>query len=405
MAILQIKRTKLLILSTLICTFQIVTLGASSKEQRPRARDLGLVVGTMQTGEFNAITDVKGVLVGHSTVVEEPNIHTGVTAIIPAPGNLYKNPIPAWIYAGNGYGKSVGISQLKEFGELETPILLTCTLCVWTAANAMVDYLLAQPGEPQHTINPVVGETNDSVVSDMWQHPVKAKHVVEALESAKSGLVEEGSIGAGTGTQTYHWKGGIGTSSRVLPDALGGYTVGVIVQSNLLSGATLSMNGAPVGRELGKYAYSKELETDTKSSEIVPGGSIMIVVATDAPLDSRNLDRLARRAMMGLAKTGSVAENDSGDYVIAFSTSPLVRRSRTNDGPISTKSLLPSSMSPLFTATVEATEEAIYNAILKATTVTGRGNTLEAIPIEKTVEILKKYRVLNWNKTLPPGNN
>ncbi|RLA00771.1 MAG: S58 family peptidase [Gammaproteobacteria bacterium] len=377
---------------------------AGNADKRPRARDVGLVVGTLQTGKYNAITDVKGVLVGHSTIIKEPNIHTGVTAIIPAPGNLYKNPIPAWIHAGNGYGKSVGLSQLLEFGEIETPILLTCTLCVWSAADAMVDYLLEQPGEGEHTINPIVGETNDSILSDMWQHPVKAKHVREALQSAKSGAVAEGSIGAGTGTQTYHWKGGIGTSSRVLPNSLGGYTVGVLVQSNLLAGATLTMNGAPVGRELGKYAYKNELEQDLKNNEKVRGGSIMIVVATDAPLDSRNLNRLATRAMMGLARTGSVAENDSGDYVIAFSTADSVRRVRSNDKPWPTQSLLPSSMSPLFTATVDATEEAIYNALFAATTVEGRGNRLEALPIDKTVKILKKYNVLNWDKTLPPGN-
>ena len=376
----------------------------NTTHERPRARDIGLVIGTMKTGKYNAITDVKGVRVGHSTVIREPDIHTGVTAIIPATGNLYKNPIPAWIYAGNGYGKSIGISQMLEFGELETPILLTCTLCVWTAANSMVDYLLEQPGEYEHTINPFVGETNDSIVSDMWQHPIKAKHVREALNNAKSGVVEEGSVGAGTGTQTYHWKGGIGTSSRVLPESLGGYTVGVLVQSNLLAGATLTMNGAPLGRELGKYAYKNELEEDQKNAKKVPGGSIMIIVATDAPLDSRNLDRLARRAMMGLAKTGSVAENDSGDYVLAFSTSAKVRRVRSYEKSWPVESLLPSSMSPLFTATVEATEEAIYNALLKATTIEGRGNKLEALPIDKTIEILTKYNALNWDKTLPPGN-
>ena len=389
----------------LMTSFYVSTVGADQIEERPRARDVGLVVGTMQTGKYNAITDVEGVLVGHSTVIKEPNIHTGVTAIIPASGNLYKNPVPAWIHAGNGYGKSVGLSQLLEFGEIETPILLTGTLGVWTAADAMVDYLLEQPGEPQHTINPIVGETNDSIVSDMWTHPVQAEHVREALESAKSGPVQEGSIGAGTGTQTYHWKGGVGTSSRVLPSSLGGYTVGVLVQSNLLAGATLRMNGAPVGRELGKYAYKKELEEDRKDDKEVRGGSIMIVVATDAPLDSRNLNRLATRAMMGLARTGSVAENDSGDYVIAFSTSKLVRKARSHDKPWPTESLLASSMSPLFTATVEATQEAIYNALFKATTVEGRGNRLEALPIKETVEILKKYNVLDWDKTLPPGKH
>jgi len=400
------QNTKPIIISILAIFIYITAVSTSiaNENQRPRARDIGLVIGTFQTGENNAITDVEGVLVGHSTIIKEPNIHTGVTAIIPASGNLYKNPIPAWIHAGNGYGKSIGISQLLEFGEIETPILLTCTLCVWTAADAMVDYLLEQPGEYKHTLNPIVGETNDSIVNDMWTHPVQAKHVREALESAKGGVVAEGSVGAGTGTQTYHWKGGIGTSSRVLPNALGGYTVGVLVQSNLLAGATLQMNGAPVGRELGKYAYKKELEEDQKNTEKVRGGSIMIVVATDAPLDSRNLNRLATRAMMGLSRTGSVAENDSGDYVIAFSTSELVRRSRASDKPLATESLLPSSMSPLFTATVEATEEAIYNALLQATTVEGRGNKLQALPIEKTINILKKYNVLHWDKTLPPGN-
>lgn len=395
---------------SLFCFFVLLlnstALFAAKKtaEERPRARDVGLVVGTMKTGKFNAITDVEGVLVGHSTVIQEPDIHTGVTAIIPAPGNLYSNPVPAWIHAGNGYGKSVGISQLLEFGEIETPILLTCTLCVWNAADAMVSYLLQQPGETQHTMNPIVGETNDSIVSDMWAHPVKAKHVIEALQSAKSGPVQEGSVGAGTGTQTYHWKGGIGTSSRVLPDSLGGYTVGVLVQSNLLAGATLTINGAPVGRELDAYAYKQELEKDQKDSSPVRGGSIMIVVATDAPLDSRNLNRLATRAMMGLARTGSVAENDSGDYVIAFSTSRKVRKVRVSSTPWKTESLLASSMSPLFTATVEATEEAIYNALFKATTVEGRGNKLEALPLDKTLEILRRYNALNWDKNLPPGN-
>lgn len=394
----------LLFISSLLALLPNNSVAKDIPQERPRARDIGLIIGTMKTGEYNAITDVEGVRVGHSTVIKEPNIHTGVTAIIPATGDLYKNPIPAWIYAGNGYGKSVGISQMLEFGELETPILLTCTLCVWSAADAMVDYLLEQSGEDEHTINPFVGETNDSIVSDMWQHPVKAEHVREALNSAKSGMVKEGSVGAGTGTQTYHWKGGIGTSSRVLPETLGGYTVGVLVQSNLLAGATLTMNGAPLGRELGKYAFQKELEENVKNPKKVRGGSIMIIVATDAPLDSRNLDRLARRAMMGLAKTGSVAENDSGDYVLAFSTSPLVRRVRSHDKPWPVKSLLPSSMTPLFSAAVEATEEAIYNALLKATTVEGRGNKLEALPIDKTITILKKYNVLYWDKALPPGN-
>lgn len=395
--------TRIILITWMMVFINSTGFAKSNTEKRPRARDIGLVVGTMRPGQFNAITDVAGVRVGHSTLIKEPDIHTGVTAIIPAPGNLYSNPVPGWIHAGNGYGKLIGVSQNHEFGEIETPILLTCTLCVWTAAQAMVDYLLEQPGESQHTINPIVGETNDSIVNNMWAHPITATQVREALNNAKSGFVEEGSVGAGTGTQTYHWKGGIGTSSRVLPSSLGGYTVGVLVQSNLLAGATLTMNGAPVGRELGAYAYKKELEQDRKDHTPVRGGSIMIVVATDAPLDSRNLQRIAARAMMGLARTGSVAENGSGDYAIAFSTSKLVRKKRDSDKPWPTSSLLNPSMSPLFTATVEATQEAIYNALFKATTVSGRGNTLNALPVEKTISILKKYRVLNWDTTLPPG--
>ncbi|RLA26247.1 MAG: S58 family peptidase, partial [Gammaproteobacteria bacterium] len=342
---------------------------AADDDARPRARDIGLVVGTFQTGPLNAITDVAGVKVGHSTVIHGDDIRTGVTAIIPAPGNLYTHPIPAWIHVGNGYGKLLGITQLQEFGELESPILLTCTLCVWRAADALREWTYQQPGMGEHTINPVVGEINDSVVNNMWAMPLQREHVFAALESASSGPVEEGSVGGGTGSQTYHWKGGIGTSSRVLPEALGGYTVGVLVQSNLLAGATLSMNGAPVGRELDQYAYKGMFTASSANAEAKRDGSIMMVVATDAPLDSRTLNRLAMRAMMGLGRTGSVAENGSGDYVIAFSTNKAVRRVRESDQPYPTSALLNASMSPLFTATVEATEEAIYNAVLKATTV------------------------------------
>jgi D-aminopeptidase len=376
-------------------------MAEDAEQERPRARDIGLVVGTMPTGEFNAITDVDGVLVGHATVIEGENIRTGVTAIIPAAGNLYVRPVPAWIHIGNGYGKLVGETQVREFGEIETPILLTCTLCVWTAAEAMADYLLSRPGEPEHTINPLVGETNDSIVNDMWHDPIGPEHVREALESAASGPVAEGSVGAGTGTQLFSWKGGIGTSSRVLPGSLGGYTVGVLVQTNF--DGTLRINGAPVGRELGEYAYRQQLETDEPEAQPKDGGSMMMVVATDAPLDSRNLERLAERAMLGLARTGSVAHNSSGDYIIAFSTSGQVRKVRASDQPWPTSSLLNPAMSPLFTAVVEATEEAVYNALFKATTVSGRGNTLEAIPLEKTIAILEKYRVLDWDRTLPPG--
>jgi len=390
------------ILVTLLSLLVSVAAMAADDDARPRARDIGLVVGTFQTGPLNAITDVAGVKVGHSTVIHGDDIRTGVTAIIPAPGNLYTHPIPAWIHVGNGYGKLLGITQLQEFGELESPILLTCTLCVWRAADALREWTYQQPGMGEHTINPVVGEINDSVVNNMWAEPLQREHVFAALDSASSGPVEEGSVGGGTGSQTYHWKGGIGTSSRVLPEALGGYTVGVLVQSNLLAGATLSMNGAPVGRELDQYAYKGLFTVSSANAEVKRDGSIMIVVATDAPLNSRTLNRLAMRAMMGLGRTGSVAENGSGDYVIAFSTNKAVRRVRESDQPYATSALLNASMSPLFTATVEATEEAIYNAVLKATTVESSRGRLTEIPIEPLLEILEKYRVLNWDKTLPP---
>jgi len=390
------------ILVTLLSLLVSVAAMAADDDARPRARDIGLVVGTFQTGPLNAITDVAGVKVGHSTVIHGDDIRTGVTAIIPAPGNLYTHPIPAWIHVGNGYGKLLGITQLQEFGELESPILLTCTLCVWRAADALREWTYQQPGMGEHTINPVVGEINDSVVNNMWAEPLQREHVFAALDSASSGPVEEGSVGGGTGSQTYHWKGGIGTSSRVLPEVLGGYTVGVLVQSNLLAGATLSMNGAPVGRELDQYAYKGLFTASSANAEVKRDGSIMIVVATDAPLNSRTLNRLAMRAMMGLGRTGSVAENGSGDYVIAFSTNKAVRRVRESDQPYATSALLNASMSPLFTATVEATEEAIYNAVLKATTVESSRGRLTEIPIEPLLEILEKYRVLNWDKTLPP---
>ena len=374
--------------------------GASARgDERPRARDIGLVVGTFEPGPLNAITDVEHVRVGHATRIEGDDIRTGVTAIIPGPGNLYTHPVPAWIHVGNGYGKLVGETQVREFGEIETPILLTCTLCVWSAANALKDWMYEQPGMGEHTLNPVVGETNDARVNNMWANPIGTTEVYAALDNATAGPVAEGSVGAGTGTQAFAWKGGIGTSSRVLPPELGGYTVGVLVQTNF--GGTLSMNGAPVGRELGNYAYRDELEASTRSDDR-EDGSIMIVVATDAPLNARSLDRLAMRAIMGLGRTGSFAHNGSGDYVIAFSSNQAVRRPRSNREPVTTPELVNESMSPLFAATAEATEEAIYNAILKASTVESRRGRLEAIPLEETIKILKKYKSLDWDKTLPP---
>ncbi len=389
----------------LLCGSGPAPAAAEESGARPRAREAGLVVGTFPTGPLNAITDVAGVRVGHATVVRGDDVRTGVTAIVPGPGNLYTHPVPAWIHVGNGYGKLVGETQVREFGEIETPILLTCTLCVWSAANALKEWMYEQPGMGEHTLNPIVGETNDSVVNDMWADPIRRDEVYAALDGARDGPVAEGSVGAGTGTQAFGWKGGIGTSSRVVPDALGGHTVGVLVQTNF--GGTLTVNGAPVGRALRRYAYRSELEAAGAASEGSKSGdgdgSIMMVVATDAPLNARSLDRLAQRAMLGLARTGSFAHNGSGDYVIAFSADPRARRPRTSREPVTAPALVNESMSPLFAATVEATEEAIYNAIFKATTVTSARGTLEAIPLEPLLEVLREFRVLDWDRRLPPA--
>ena len=384
---------------TALCLLPFAFVDAAETGSRPRARDIGIVVGVFPTGPLNAITDVVGVKVGHSTIIEGDDIRTGVTAIIPTAGNLYTHPVPAWIHVGNGYGKLIGETQVREFGEIETPILLTCTLCVWSAANSLIQWMYEQPGIGEHTLNPVVGETNDSHVNNMWADPVQREQVYQALNSASGGPVEEGSVGAGTGTQAFGWKGGIGTSSRVLPESLGGYTIGVLVQTNY--GGVLRINGAPVGRELNTYAYKEELESSGEGNN-TEDGSIMIVVATDAPLNARGLARLGMRAIMGLARTGSYASNGSGDYVIAFSTDNTVRRPRTSKYPVSSLSLVNESMSPLFAATAEATEEAIYNAIFKATTVESSRGTRYAIPIVAVREILEKYNSLHWDKTLSP---
>ena len=417
-----------LALLTAVLAASLAGAQAAGAQERPRAREAGLVVGIFPTGEHNAITDVDGVLVGHSTVIEGETIRTGVTAIIPAPGDLYREPIPGWIHQGNGYGKLIGETQVREFGEIETPILLVCTLCVWNAAEALADYLLHRPGESQHTINPIVGEVNDSRVNEMWADPIRYEHVAEALDNATSGPVAEGSVGGGTGSQAFAWNGGIGTSSRVLPTELGGYTVGVLVQTNF--GGVLSMNGAPVGRELGNYPYGELLEagsgaggradssrgvaatapsdmaaTPRGGADLSPhdGGSIMMVLATDAPLTPMNLERMSRRVIMGLARTGSYASNSSGDYVISFSTAPEVRRVRSNREPWPGVALLNAQMSPLFAAAAEATEEAIYNAMFKATTVTSARGTLEAIPLDETLEVLRKYNALGWDRLRPHG--
>ncbi len=357
---------------------------------RPRARDLGVSPGIFQPGPHNAITDVEGVLVGHTTVVEGDRVRTGITAIRPHTGNPYFDRVPAAMYVGNGYGKLIGVTQVSELGELETPVLLTCTLCVWRAADAMVEWSLTLPDmENVRSLNAVVGETNDGGLNDIRARPIRPEHVVSALEGAAGGPVTEGSVGAGTGTRAFGWKGGIGTSSRVLPESLGGYRVGVLVQSNF--GGILTMGGAPVGQELGRYSFRSAVEGDGSDDDSDAGdGSIMIVVATDAPLSARNLERLAKRAIMGLARTGSFAGNGSGDYVIAFSTAESVRR--RPDGPAApVEDLGNSRMSALFQAVVEATEESVYNSILKATTVSGMGRTAEAIDIEAVREVLARY--------------
>lgn len=359
----------------------------------PRARDLGVVVGILPPGNNNAITDVSGVRVGHTTLIKGDNVRTGVTAVLPHDGNLFREKVPAAIFVGNGFGKLMGSTQVNELGEIETPILLTNTLNVPRVADALIEWMLQLPGnEEVRSINPIVAETNDGYLNDIRGRHVGREEVFAAIKSAKDGAVEEGSVGAGTGTVAFGWKGGIGTSSRVVPQRLGGYTVGVLVQSNY--GGVLTINGAPVGRELGRY-YLKDQIGAASGTDLVndnADGSIIMVVATDAPMDARNLKRLAARAMLGLARTGSPSTNGSGDYVIAFS---MANRIRASEPLRSAQTVGNDAMSPLFEAVVEATEEAIYNSMFKATTVTGRdGHRVEALPIEKTLEILKKYGVV-----------
>ena len=367
--------------------------------ERPRARDAGVVVGVFAPGAHNAITDVAGVRVGQTTIARD-SVNTGITAILPHAGNVFRERVPAAIVVGNGFGKLLGVTQVRELGELETPILLTCTLCVWRAADAMVEWLLRQPGmENVRSINPVVGETNDGGLNDIRSRPIAPADVVSALESAREGPVQEGAVGAGAGTVAFGWKGGIGTSSRVLPQSAGGYTVGVLVQSNF--GGVLTINGAPVGRELGRYSFQRETEGRGDDGD-AGDGSIMMVVATDAPLDSRNLERLGRRALFGLARTGATMSNGSGDYVIAFSTAAAVRRSGGGDTR-QTEQLVNDGLSPLFQAVAEATEEAIYNSLFRAHTVRGARATVEALPLEQTLEILRKYNALGGGSLRPHG--
>jgi len=356
-------------------------VSAAEEATRPRVREAGIVIGTLPPGPFNAITDVPGVRVGHATVQDGKRFNTGVTAILPHPGNLYEDRVPAAIHVGNGYGKLLGVTQVAELGELETPILLTGTLSVWKAADALTDWLLRQPGmDSVRSINPVVGETNDGQLSDIRARPLQPAHVEQALESAAGGPVAEGTVGAGTGTVAFDFKGGIGTSSRQVTIADQAYTLGVLVQSNF--GGDLTIAGVSVGRALAEQAKSK---TWGGSGD----GSIMIVVATDAPLGPRLLQRVASRALLGLGRTGSVMSNGSGDYVIAFSTASECRRSRGKTTH-EVRELANDVMTPLFQASVEATEEAILNSLFRATTVVGHRRTAQALPLDPTLKLVRK---------------
>jgi len=366
-------------------------------ETRPRVRDLGVQVGVLPPGPLNAITDVAGVKVGQTTLIRGENIRTGVTAILPHGGNLYKERVPGAIFLGNAYGKLAGSTQVNEMGEIETPILLTATDSVPRVADAVVTYTFGLKGnENVLSVNPVVGETNDGWLSDIRSRPIAPEDVFAAINNASAGPVEEGVVGAGTGTVAFGFKGGIGTSSRRLPASLGGYTVGVLVQTNF--GGNLIVAGVPIGNELGQF-YPKISSDGNKAlgsgarPETVDG-SCMIVVATDAPMDHRNLSRLAARAMMGLARTGSSGSNGSGDYVIAFSSSPEVRIV-AGDGVYRPKELLGNeSMSPLFEAVIEATEEAIYNSMFRAHDVSGNGHTVKALPLQETIDLLRKHNAI-----------
>lgn len=373
----------------------LCALVASAQEApRARARDLGVAPGIFAPGHYNAITDVAGVRVGQVTLAEGDSVRTGVTAILPHPGNAYRSRVPAAVHVGNGFGKFIGSTQVNELGELETPILLTCTLCVWKAADAMAEWMLAQPDMQQvRSLNVVVGETNDGGLNDIRARPINAGAVRNALESAKSGPVQEGSVGAGTGTVAFGWKGGIGTSSRKLPDSLGGWTVGVLVQANF--GGVLQVEGAPVGRALDRYAFQNAVAMQDNTRGLADDrgdGSVIIVIATDAPLSDRNLKRLASRGMMGLGRTGSSASNGSGDYVLAFSTAESVRRA-FDATRLQTTELANEPMSAVFQASVDAVEEAVYNALFMATTTSGNGKTVEAIPLDKVRDVLRAHGI------------
>jgi D-aminopeptidase len=360
-------------------------MGDHADNERPRAREIGIEPGVLSPGLLNAITDVRGVRVGHVTVSEGDDICTGATAVLPHEANPYTEKVPAGIVVGNGYGKLMGSTQVDELGEIETPILLTNTLAVPRAADAILDWVLSQPGSADaRSINPVVGETNDGYLNDIRRRALSADAIRLAIERAREGVVVEGSVGAGTGTVAFSWKGGIGSSSRLTPGP-GPYTVGALVQSNF--GGVLQMVGVPVGQALGRYYLDDGMGREAAE------GSIVIVLATDAPLSDRNLRRLARRALAGMARTGASMANGSGDYVIAFSAHEEVRRTPERRSRAWTPLELPNELlSPLFLAAIEATEEAIYNSLFRATTVTGyRGRCVEALPVDRVVAILRAY--------------
>ncbi len=408
-------RWALVLLLTVAVAAQLFAGSTISQEKRrPRAREAGINVGILPIGPLNAITDVDGVKVGHTTIIRDNDIRTGVTAILPHSGNLFREKVPAAIFVGNGFGKLMGSTQVSELGEIETPILLTSTLSVPRVADALLDYMLSLPGnEDVQSVNPVVAETNDGYLNDIRGRHITRDDVFSAIKGAKGGAVAEGSVGAGTGTVAFGFKGGIGTASRKLPASLGGYTLGVLVQTNF--GGILTINGARVGQELGRYYLKEALSSagvnkcnnraGRAGRDLSPcyphaaDGSIIIVIATDAPVDARNLRRLAARAMMGLARTGAAGSNGSGDYAIAFSTAPELRIQTSGDAasrnlPRSFKILPNDAMSPLFLAVIEATEEAIYNSLFRATTTRGRGHTVEALPLDPTLAILRKHGAL-----------
>ncbi len=367
-----------------ILLFLPVCAEADGGTPRPRVRDLGITPGVLQPGPLNAITDVDGVQVGHRTIVRGDDVRTGVTAILPHGGDLFRAKTPAAVYVGNGFGKAAGFLQVQELGNIETPIILTNTLSVGRAIEAVVRWTLARPGNADaQSVNAVVGETNDGYLNDIRGLHVTHLDVEAAIESTAPGPVEEGSVGAGTGTSAFGWKGGIGTSSRHLPESLGSYTVGVLVQTNF--GGVLTIDGVRVGEALGRYSFRDQLENSETPATRDERGSCMIVLATDAPLSPRNLERLARRAVLGLARAGGFMSNGSGDFVIAFSTQNLV----TSESVREVRLLANDQMSPLFLATVESVEEAVYNSLTRATTVSGRdGHVREALPIEAVTELL-----------------